>query len=161
MQGICIDIKSLLLKGGHTMSLFDASSIEVKLYYIFRKKDNSTILTVLSDEKAEKMLADDEKKKEVEVLITQWSVMSWDEQNASVKYAYDKVNEITGEKIFDHVAYRDAIIKSCLKGWDIEINGQPAPLTPENINRLPGEVVMAIYSKYEQTLSYTEAELKN
>jgi len=143
------------------MSLFDANLIEIKLYYTFIEKGSSRILRVLKDDEAEKMLQNEEEKDKVEALTTKWSVMSWSEQNASVNYAYSKTNEITGEKIFDHVAYRDGIIKTCLREWDISVNGQPVPITADSINRLPGEVVMGLFQKYEGVLDYSEDELKN
>ena len=143
------------------MSLFDANLVEIKLYYTFKEKGNSKLLVVLKDEKAEKMLEDDGQKDKVELLTTNWSIMNWKEQNISVERAYSKSNNLTGEKIFDHISYRDSIIKSCLKQWDAKANGQPVPVTPEAIDRLPGDIVMGLYSKYEKTLDYTEEELKN
>ena len=143
------------------MSLFDANLVEIKLYYTFKDKNGSNLLIVLSDEKAEEMLKDEEKKDSVEVLITKWSTMNWREQNVSVERAYSKTNALTGEKAFDHISYRDAIIKSCLKQWDIMVKGQAVPVTPDAIDNLPGDVVMSLYSRYEKVLDYTEEELKN
>lgn len=141
------------------MSLFDENLVEIKLYYTFREKNNSKILKVLKKEKAEEMLKDEKNK--VELLITQWSVMNWREQNISVDRAYSKSNPMNGEKVFDHIAYRDTIIKSCLKQWDIVIEGKPIPVTPEAIDKLPGDVVMALYAQYESLLDYTEEEMGN
>ena len=143
------------------MSLFDANLVEIKLYYTFKEKDNSKLLIVLTDEKAEEMLKDEDQKDKVESLSTKWSVMNWKEQNISVEKAYSKTNNLTGEKIFDHIAYRDSIIKSCLKQWDAKANGQDVPVTPEAIDMLPGDIVMSLYSQYEKVLDYTEAELGN
>ena len=143
------------------MSLFDANLIEIKLYYTFKKKGNSQILIVLDDEKAQKMLEDEKTATEVNTLVTQWSIMNWSEQNNSVRIAYNRINEMTGEKIFDHIGYRDSIIKSCLKAWDILIDGQPAHVTPEAIDSLPGDIVISLFDKYEKMLNYSEDELKN
>ena len=143
------------------MSLFDENLVEIKLYYTFKEKNNSKFLVILKDDKAQEMLKDEAQKDKVEVLKTKWSVMSWKEQNNSVEYAYSKTNVSTGEKVFDHILYRDSIIKSCLRAWDIVANEQPIPVTPEAIDRLPGEVVMSLYSKYEKVLDYTEDELGN
>jgi hypothetical protein len=143
------------------MSLFDANLVEIKLYYTFKDKNGSNLLIVLSDEKAEEMLNDEEKKESVDVLVTKWSTMNWREQNASVEKAYSKTNSLTGEKTFDHISYRDTIIKSCLKQWDIKVNGQAVPVTPDAIDNLPGDIVMSLYAKYEKVLDYTEEELKN
>lgn len=143
------------------MSLFDANLVEIKLYYTFKEKGNSKLLVVLEDDKAEKMLEDEDQKDKVVLLTTSWSIMNWKEQNISVDRAYSKSNKLTGEKVFDHVAYRDAIIKSCLKKWDAKANGQDVPVTPAAIDMLPGDVVMSLYNKYEKMLDYTEQELKN
>ena len=143
------------------MSLFDANLVEINLYYMFKGKNGSNLLVIIDDEKAEKMLKDDSKKESVEVLTTKWSTMNWKEQNSSVERAYSKVNSLTGDKTFDHVSYRDSIIKSCLKQWNIVVNGQTVPVTPDAIDKLPGDVVMALYSKYEKILDYTDEELKN
>ena len=98
------------------MSLFDANLVEIKLYYTLKEKGNSKLLVVLTDEKAEKMLEDEDQKGKVESISTKWSIMNWREQNVSVDKAYSKSNNLTGEKVFDHITYRDSIIKSCLKG---------------------------------------------
>ncbi len=143
------------------MSLFDANLIEVKIHYTFKERNNSKFLVVLTDEKAEEMLKDEENKGKVEILTTHWSVMNWKEQNTSVDHAYSKSNPMTGEKSFNHIAYRDAIVKSCLKQWDILLNGQPVPITQEAIDKLPGDIVMGLYAKYEKVLDYTEEEMGN
>ena len=143
------------------MSLFDANLVEIKLYYTFKEKAGAKILAVLTDEKAEEMLQNEETKGKVELLTTQWSVMNWREQNMTVEHAYAKANPMTGEKVFDHVSYRDTIIKTCLKQWDILVNGQPVPVTPDAIDKLPSEIVMGLYSRYEKVLDYTEEELGN
>ncbi len=143
------------------MSLFDANLVEIKLYYTFREKNNSKVLVVLPDKKAEEMLNNEEEKSKVESLTTQWSVMSWREQNSSVDQAYSKTNPMSGDKIFNHISYRDSIVKSCLKQWDIVINGQTVPVSKESIDKLPGDIVMGLYTKYEKVLDYSEQELKN
>lgn len=143
------------------MSLFDANLVEIKIYYTFREKNGSKFLVILKDDKAQEMLKDESKKDSVEALITKWSVMSWKEQNAVVECAYAKSNSLTGEKVFDHITYRDKIIKSCLRQWDIVVNGQTVPVTPDGIDRLPGDIVIELYTRYEKLLDYTEEELGN
>ena len=44
------------------MSLFDANLVEIKLYYTFKEKNNSKVLMVLTDKKAEELLADEKEK---------------------------------------------------------------------------------------------------
>ena len=107
------------------------------------------------------MLKDESKKDSVESLTTKWSVMSWKEQNSVVESAYSKSNAMTGEKVFNHIIYRDKIIKSCLKQWDIVVKGQGVPVTPQAIDSLPGDIVIELYSNYEKLLDYTDDELGN
>jgi len=143
------------------MSLFDANLVEIKLYYTFKERNGSKVLVVLKDDKAEKMLKDEDKKSEVELLTTQWSIMNWKEQNFSIEKAWSGSNVITGEKVFDHVSYRDSIVKSCLKQWDIAINGQIVPVTPEGVDKLPGDIVMGLFDRYEKIVSFSEEEMGN
>lgn len=144
------------------MSLFDVNLVEIKIYYTFKEKNNSKVLTVLTDKQAEEMLKDENKKDKIETLTTKWSIMNWKEQNSSADQAYSKSNPMTGEKVFNHVLYRDSIIKSCLKQWDIvTTNGQTVPVTQEAIDNLPGDIVMGLYAKYEKTLDYSEEEMGN
>jgi len=143
------------------MSLFDANLVEIKLHYIFQEKNNTKVLMVLTDKKAEEMLNDENQKDRVESLTTHWSLMNWREQNSSVEQAFGKTNPSTGEKVFNHISYRDSIIKSCLKQWDITINGQAIPVTVEAIDKLPGDIVMGLYTKYEAMLDYSEEEMGN
>jgi len=143
------------------MSLFDANLVEIKIYYTFKDRKGTKVLTVLKEEKAEEMLSKPEEKDKVEALTTQWSIMSWREQNTTVGHAYSKTNTVTGEKVFDHITYRDSIIKSCLKSWDIVVNGQPVPVTPDAIDRLPADIIMGLFAKYEKVLEYSEEELGN
>lgn len=145
------------------MSLLDGQDlIKIKLYYTYLTNENGRKLVILSDEKAEKMLKDEKTKEEVETLVTEWSILNWKEQNEVIEISSKAINPQTGDKQFDFIAYRDSIIKRCLKSWDITTDdGAKVPVTPENIDRLPGQVVLALFSKFDTFLEYSEEDLGN
>lgn len=142
------------------MSIFDSNNVEIKVFYTYKKKNNSELLFVLSDEQVEKMMKNADTEKQVFCLTTEWSLLTWSEQNNAVNLAYQNLNP-KGERFFDHVAYRDAIIKAGLKKWDAKVNDQIVPVTPEAIDKLPSDLVISLYSKYEKFLYYTDEELGN
>ena len=59
------------------------------------------------------------------------------------------------------MVYRDSIIKTCLKTWNITKGGDVVPVTPEAIDQLPSNVVVDIYTKFEKLLTFSEEELGN
>ena len=144
------------------MSLLDSSDlIEIKLYYRYINTNNSKRLVILEDNKAKELLADKNKAKEVEMLETKWSVLTWKEQNEVMDLSSQKINQKTGEKQFDFLSYRDAIVKRCLRTWNLTMNEKPVPVGPETIDKLPGSIVINLYQKFEQLIEYNEEELGN
>ena len=145
------------------MSLLDSPDlIEIKLYYKYSNKTSKRkILVILEDKKAEELLKDEEKSKDIEVLETGWSLLTWKEQNEVMDLASRTTNAATGEKQFNFLSYRDAIIKRCLKTWNITMNEKPVPISSEAIDKLPGPVVINLYQKYENIIEYNEEELGN
>ena len=144
------------------MSLLDQSGslYEIKLYYKFLDVGGNKKLVVIEDEKAKKMLEDETKKKDIETLVTQWSNLTWKEQNEVSQLATRSTGP-AGQKEFSFVVYRDAIVKRCLKSWNITSNDKPVPVTPDAIDILPGDVVGKLYQKFEKILDYTEEDLGN
>jgi len=145
------------------MSLLDGNNenvFDIELFYKFKKIGTGKKLLVIEDEKAKKLMAE-EKGKDIEKLVTKWRFLSWKEQNEVMAIASQAINPQTGEKQFNFLMYRDAIIKRCLRGWDITVNEQPVPVTPEAIDQLPGPVVMSLYQKFETIIDYTEDEVGN
>jgi len=144
------------------MSLLDGLDLmEIKLYYKYLKVGNSRKLIILDDKKAKEMMADEEKAKEVEVLETQWAMLNWKEQNEVMNASSQAVDPMTGEKQFNFLVYRDAIIKRCLKSWNLTMNEKPVPVSSDAIDKLPGPVVVDIYQKFEKYIEFTEEELGN
>ena len=144
------------------MSLLDNLDLmEIKLYYKYVKVGNGKKLVILDEKKAEKMLTDEEKAKEVEVLETQWSIVNWKEQNEVMNMSSQAADPVTGEKQFNFLIYRDAIIKRCLRSWNLTMNEKPVPVTPEAIDKLPGPVVVSLYQKFEKYIEFDEEEMGN
>ena len=151
------------------MSLLDENNeglVDIELYYKFKKIKSGKKLLIIEDEKAKKLIKDGDK--EIEKILTKWKILNWEEQNKvsgkSVRFIQN-IDPSTGQNIetrrFDPISYRDIIIKTCLKEWDLTINEKPVPVTPELINRLPGPVIMELYDKFESVMDYTEEEIKN
>lgn len=145
------------------MSLLDVDfdTFEISLYYKFVKVGSSKKLVLLTDEEAEKQMEDEDKEVVIEKITTNWRSLNWKEQNEVMSKSSKIMNVQTGESQFDFMVYRDSIIKKCLKSWDIVSEDQPVPLTPEAIDRLPGQVVLALYDKFEKANDYSEEEVKN
>lgn len=144
------------------MSLLDSFDLmEIKLYYKYVKVGKGRKLIILEDSKAEELLKDEEKSKEIEVLETQWAMLNWKEQNEVMNASSKAIDPITGEKQFNFLVYRDAIIKRCLKEWNLTMNEKPVPVTPESIDKLPGPVVVNIYQKFERYIEFNEEEMGN
>ena len=146
------------------MSLLDQSdAIEINLYYKYDSVGSGKRLVILTEEKGKEQLSseDEETSKAIETLETKWDLLTWKEQNEVMNLSSQTTNPQSGERQFNFLAYRDAIIKRCLKGWNITVNEKPIPVTPEAIDALPGPVVANLYQQFEALLDYTEAELKN
>lgn len=146
------------------MSLLDQSdAIEINLYYKYTSVGSGKRLVILTEEKGKEQLAseDEEVSKEIETLETKWDLLTWKEQNEVMNLSSQMINPQTGERQFNFLAYRDAIIKRCLKAWNITMNEKPVPVTPDAIDALPGPVVTNLYQQFETLLDYAEAELKN
>lgn len=146
------------------MSLLDQNDlIEINLYYKYADVGTGKRLVILTDKKGKALQndPDEEKSKSVEVLETKWSLLTWKEQNEVMNLSSQMINPQTGERQFNFLAYRDAIIKRCLKQWNITINEKPTPVNPESIDALPGPVVTNLYQQFETLIDYTEKELGN
>lgn len=150
------------------MSLFDVKDlIEIKLYYKYIEVKGVKKVDIVPDEKAEEVLSklaekedgSDDKEK-IHTVTTKWKNLSWKENNNISSRAVKETGPM-GERRIDLVVYRDLIVKSCLKEWDLMDNGQIVPVTPEAIDSLPGNIVLALYYKFDYIMGYSEEDLKN
>ena len=144
------------------MSLLDdINDIEIKLYYKYVAVKGSKKLIIVDDKKAEELMEDEEKSKEIEMIVTGWRMFTWKEQNEVTKLSSQTINVQTGEQQFSYLIYRDSVIKRCLKTWNLTMNGKPVPVSNDMIDKLPGPIVFSLYEKFEQLIDYNEEELKN
>jgi len=155
------------------MSLIEFANqqIEIKLYYKRVKTDSGqSQFVVLNDkdgeiefnkqeefikqkqENKEEITAED---REIEVLTTQWKVLSWGEQNKITKRA-EKYTP-AGVKDIDYVEFRDLRIKTCLQGWDLkDAKGNLIPVTPETIDMIPPKIIFELIERYDVFTEGTE-----
>ena len=144
------------------MSLFDVNDlITVKLYYMIKERNGNKNLVILEDKKAEEMLKDEKMASKVESITTKWSKLSWKDQNDVTSIAYKDIDPITGENKFNFIAYRDSMVKRCLKEWDIKDGNNPIPVSAANIDRLPGSIVLSLYDGFNAVVNFSEEESKN
>lgn len=146
------------------MSLLDQSNlIEINLYYKYVDADNGKKLVILDEKKGKEAFNSsiEDISKSVEILKTKWTVLNWKEQNEVMDLSFQMISPQTGERQFNFIGYRDAVIKRCLKEWDITSDKKPVPVTSDAIDSLPGPVVINLYQKFETLIDYTEQELGN
>lgn len=138
---------------------FSAEQELVSFPLFFQMKENKfgiKRLTVLEEEKAKKVMSDP--KHTVQVLNTKWKLASWEDQNKMMKQC-QMTNETTGQTEIDWGKYRDMRIKSLLVGWDITLSDEKVAVTPEYIDRLPADLVLALYEKYNEMTQITDDEM--
>ncbi len=136
------------------MELFDHDMTEIKLYY---KYSNNKKIIIIEEKKAKELMKDD--KNDIKVINTKWATLTWEVESIATQEASNAIDNITKEKHWSFAAYRNAIIYSCLKEWDLLINNNVAPITRENINKLPASIVLGLYRKFEVFFTYTEDDL--
>ena len=125
--------------------------VNVSVYYIYKETANGARqIKILSDEVGkEKMEEGDE---DVSVLHTKWKVANWEEQNriiADSQTQPDPMNPASSSGQIDWNRYRDLRVKSLLVEWDLESDNVMIPVTHQNINKMPVEIVVNLYNKYE------------
>jgi len=142
---------------------FTAEMELVSFPLFFQMKENKfgiKRLTVLEEEKAKKIMSDP--KHNVQVLNTKWKLASWEDQNKMMKQC-QMTNDTTGQTEIDWGKYRDMRIKSLLVGWDITLGEndekEKVAVTPEYIDKLPADLVLALYEKYNEMTQITDDEM--
>jgi hypothetical protein len=136
-------------------NVIGSNLICIKLYYSINK---SKKITILEDKQAEKLLANPEKAKMVEVLETFWQTLSWGSQK-NLEIQCTDIDPESGNRNFNSVKFRDATIKNCLKKWNLTINEQPADVTSDLIDALPADIIYGLYIKFNEAISYKDADL--
>lgn len=145
------------------MSLLGASNtVKIKLYYEEKTLPSGASKVHIFDEEdeAKKLLEseNEDDKKRVQILNTEWRSLTWKESNTITKDSM-YFDPHQGMQDVDYFQYRDLRIKSCLKKWDLkDDNGKPVPCTPDVIDQLPAEVVFALVNRYDTAVNLDEDE---
>ena len=130
--------------------------INIAVYFEYKENSGASSLVILKDEEAKKRIElwevehkEDNEDCPIEVLNTKWKSANWSEQNNIISDA-QLVNPGNGQPEIDWTKYRDLRVKILLKDWDLEYEGQKLPITPEFIDRLPAEIVLTLFDKYQR-----------
>ncbi len=143
------------------MSLINKNKIHIPLYYkIVKNRKGLEVVIVLDEDEAKKILADDKKSKEVNILNTYWNSLSWGEfkkiQSASIE-----INQVTGLREVNLPKFNDYKVKTCLKEWDLKDDkGQLLPVNEKNIEDLPLSVIGKLLDLYQESSEGVEEEQK-
>ncbi len=139
----------------------DGGAVDILLYYQIKvdKKYGVKKIIILEDEKAKKLLADEEKKDDIQVLNTKWKQVSWSMQNNIINQSQRK-DAVTGQLDIDWSKYRDTRIKKLLTDWDLTRKGRKEPVSDKAIDGLPAEIVLALFDRYEKATLVGEDELE-
>jgi len=134
--------------------------ILIPLYYKEKEVRGFKKIIILEEEKAKTMMEDPDKKKDVQVLNTYWSLLSWAEQKEIVRSS--AMTNPDGSKDTDWLRLRDHRIKFCLKKWDLKDDaGNELPLSGNIIDTLPADVVFALSNEYDRITSSSTDDEKN
>jgi hypothetical protein len=146
------------------MDLFSGNTlIEIEVHYLIEKnKAGFPQITVISEERANSMKADEKTKESVKTLRTKWRPQSWAAANELLAKA-TMFNFHTQQQDIDWTKYRDARLKACLAEWDAKTErGEPVPCVEANINKLHANVALALLEKYDEATSVDkETSTKN
>ena len=135
--------------------------INISLYYKYvETKYGTHRLSILLDDDGKKQMDDWGKKLDkkpddecdIQIINTKWKMASWSEQNQIIA-SCQTINPATNQLEPDWTRYRDLRIKSLLVDWDLQHEKTKIPVTPEFIDRLPAEIVIGLFDRYERAIS--------
>jgi hypothetical protein len=138
------------------MSLFDTDLLYISLYYKTVVEGKNKRIVIYDDEKGENLFKDSENG--VEIIETEWKNISWEDNNQIVEYSTEKGEDGISRGI-NLAKYRDAVIKRCLKKWNLTYKDQPVPVNNETINKLPLSVLTKLFQKFEKMSDYSDNDL--
>lgn len=142
-------------------------TLTISLYFVYEKTSYGAMkLRVLLDEEGKKRIDEWNKKQDkakdeecpVTILNTKWKDASWAEQNKIISGS-QVLNPSTNQVEANWARYRDLRVKTLLVDWDMEYEGQKLPVTPDFIDRLPAEIVLALFDRFERS-STLDAEVQ-
>ena len=86
------------------------------------------------------------------MLNTKWKSANWIGQNQIIAES-QSVNPTSGQLEPDWTRYRDLRIKTLMVEWDLEWEGEKIPVTSQFIDRLPAEIVLALFDQFERMVT--------
>jgi hypothetical protein len=128
--------------------------VDIHIYYrIDKNKSGRPIPRVLTDEEAEKLLADEATKGQVRKLETQWIQQSWESSQELYRRSRKYDHETQSEKV-DGLTLRDSKLKMCMVGWNAkDKTGADKPCNEHTIAQLHEDLAWALLMKYENQIS--------
>jgi hypothetical protein len=131
----------------------DNDLIDIKVYYRARKsKSGAKRVEVLTPEKAKEMLADDEKKDQVDEANFKCKQPAWADQNRLFADS-SRYNPQTGKETTDWSVYSDLQLKSSIVDWDLkDDNDREIPVSEDYIDRLPANIASEILAQYRKAV---------
>jgi hypothetical protein len=138
------------------------AKVNVDVYYSAERNAAGHLkITIIDDEKAEKLRASDDPKVKdrVKLLRTEWRPQSWQAANELITKA-TVYNFQTKSQEVDWNKFRDAKIKSLMVDWDAkDEKGEKIPCVEPNINKLNAAIALALIDKYDTITSVDREEM--
>jgi len=133
--------------------------VSIPVYYRYKDSSYGNVkFQVLSLEEGQKAVQSNEKN--IEVLNTKWKPRSWQVNNLIIQNS-QTYNPQTGAEELDIIKYQDNLIKQCMISWDLkDEEGNDVPITPDNIDDLPLEIVRYLVSTYDRSNIMSSEERK-
>jgi hypothetical protein len=147
--------------GESLLSESKESLIDVTIYYTAKANKSGVVrYVILDDDESKAMLADEEKRGDVETINSKWKQSNWQEENSILDKCM-RTNDMTGMPETDFIKYRDMKVKTMLKDWDLRAeDGTKINCNKDMINRLPAEIVFALLNKFESLTAFDADEQK-
>lgn len=133
----------------------------------FIEKTNGSIVVLKSANDLEKWkkkgYSSKNSAKTIQSLTTYWKSPTWKEHitilSQSVKFKSDVDGNTT--QCIDPFLFRQNKINTCLKKWDIiDEKNKPVPVSVENIDNLPAEIVNELLSHFEELTEIKSDDIK-
>jgi hypothetical protein len=137
---------------------------EIAIKYIEKKLPSGLTKVITIGEKDEE--TQERYKDQIKIIHTQWSMMNWKETNDLIRQA-TYFDAMAGRRELDWVMYRQLMLESCMKSWDItqpnsDGKGESGvPCTKENISRLDPNIATALVQEFVDKTSMSDNDLGN
>ena len=138
-------------------TLFVTSDLfPISVRFVRRKlKSGLTGLTIVENDEAAAKYGD-----QLEQLVTQWQQPNWKQQNDCIRSAtyFDKNS---GAREVDWPLYRQHLMETFMKSWDVSEEGKSVTCEPSNMNRLDPGIAGYLVDQFLTKVSITEEDLGN